>query len=188
MNKNVTATILIVLAVGVYLTFTSSRWQEVKAIRAVNAEYIQAISNADELIKVRDQVLANYNAFSAEDRDRLNKIVPDTVDNIRLIIDLNNVASRRGVTLQNVKAGTEGESPTTVVRVSDDASYIPTPILDTVDVSFNVSAPYTQFIAFMRDLESNLRIMDLKSLTISADDSGTYDFGVELTTYWLRQQ
>jgi hypothetical protein len=54
-------------------------------------------------------------------------------------------------------------------------------------VSFNVTAPYQQFISFMQDLEASLRVMDLTHLTVSANDTGTYDFGVQLTTYWLRQ-
>jgi len=193
MNKNITATILIVLAVGVYLTFTRDKWTEVKAVQAVNDQYSEAIENANRLIRVRDEVLLKYNALSVADHDRLDKMLPNTVDNIRLIIDLNSVAGRRGVRLSNVKASASSEA--SAMNEAGTASYssaefgaIPTPILDTVTVSFGVSASYREFVAFMRDLEANLRIMDLTHLTVAAGDGGDYDFGVELKTYWLRQQ
>lgn len=198
MNRNITAIILIVLAVGIYLTFTRAKLAEVNQVRAVNAQHLLAISNADKLIKVRDSVLNDYNALSAEDRLRLDKMVPNTVDNIRLIIDLNSVALRHGFSLRNIKASTSNANKNTssMKQVQDSSihqdgtmSYIPTPVLDTVMISFSVTAPYQQFIDLLRDLEANLRIMDTTRLAVSAGSNpGMYDFSVELKTYWLRQQ
>jgi Tfp pilus assembly protein PilO len=200
MNKNITATILIVLAVGVYFTFTQAKWDEVNAVRAVNDQYSQAIQNSDNLIKVRDKVLKDYNSLSVSDRDRLNKMVPNTTDNIRLIIDLSGVAGRRGLSLRNVQAAAagalSGQGSQKAVQTSPSpppvnnavSNSLSGPVLDTVKVSFSVSAPYRQFIQFLRDLEADLRIMDLTHLTVAANDTGTYDFSVELATYWLRQQ
>ncbi len=202
MNKNITATILIVLAIGVYVTFTQKKIAEVNAVREVNNEYSQAIANADNLIKVRDQVLKDFNSLSVEDRSRLDKMVPNTTDNIRLIIDLNSIARRRGMSLKNIKAVAADKTgssqkpaiiavPTGVTSMNMEANSIgniSTPTLDTVNISFTVSAPYQQFIEFMRDIESNLRIMDLSKLTVTASDTGIYDFGVQISTYWMRQQ
>jgi len=192
MNRNVTAVILIVLAIGIYFTFTKAKLAEVKEVQAVNSEYLTAIKNADKLIVVRDKVLEDYNNLSAEDRERMQKMLPSTVDNIRLIIDLNSVALRHGFSLRNIKATASSANnnrvPASSSRgVSDGA--IPTPVLDTVAVSFSVTAPYQRFIDLLRDLEANLRIMDITHLTLSTSETaGTYDFGVELNTYWLRQQ
>ena len=75
---------------------------ELKAIRGVNAEYQEAIDNSAKLIKVRDDVLRAYNSLTVEDKDRLNKIVPDNVDNVRLIIDVkDDIAARHGLFLKN---------------------------------------------------------------------------------------
>ncbi|MEK7610018.1 MAG: hypothetical protein AAB470_02775 [Patescibacteria group bacterium] len=199
MNRNVLATILIVLAIGIYATFTRAKLAEVNDVKTVNSQYISAIKNADELIKVRDAVRKNYNEISAEDRARLDKMIPNTVDNIRLIIDMNSIALRHGFSLRNIKATASANSTRQSSSVSsqqksvgsagssDDLS-IPTPILDTVTVSFSVSSTYQQFIDLLRDLEADLRVMDLTHLTVTANSTGTYDYGVELKTYWLRQQ
>ena len=45
MNKNLTSLILIVLAVGIYFTFTKAKLVELSDIRAVNAQYDKAIKN-----------------------------------------------------------------------------------------------------------------------------------------------
>ena len=121
-------------------------------------------------------------------------MLPSTVDNIRLIIDLNNMAaSKFNLALQNVKASAASSmgastAPVPVTPGSPNAlSTLAVPTLDTVQVSFNVSTTYDQFISFLRELETNLRIMDVTHLSVAANDTGTYDFNVQLNTYWLRQ-
>jgi Tfp pilus assembly protein PilO len=199
MNRNVTAVLLTVLAIGVYVTWTSPKWDEIKIIQTVNDQYIQAINNANRLIKVRDQVLKDYSALTEEDKARLEKVVPNTVDNIRLIIDLSNVAAQRGLTLRNIKATVSKNSNiNTVSQVQTIANPgVPgtpgtlisaAPTVDTVGVSFTVKATYDQFVTLMRDIEASLRVMDITRLSMESSDTGIYDYKVELKTYWLRQQ
>jgi len=192
MNRNITATILFVLALAIYFTYTSGVWTDANAVKAVNDQYTGAIASAQKLISVRDTVLKEYNNISADDQANLDKMLPSTVDNIRLIIDLNNVALQHGFSLKNITAAATADKSATggnsgVNSSNNSNSGISAPSLDTVAVSFSVSAPYQQFISFMQDLEANLRIMDITHLTVSANDTGTYDFSVQLNTYWLRQ-
>lgn len=198
MNRNITATILIVLAVGVYFTVTKNMLADVQAVKAVNDQYTTAIAQADQLVKVRDQVLANYKSLSDDDRARLDRMLPSTVDNVRLVIDLNSVAVKHGFTLKSIQAkansSTSGPNgaPQPVQSVANSAASaasgsIPNPTLDSVDVSFSVTAPYLQFISFMQDLEADLRVIDITHLSVTGSDNGVYDFGVQMKTYWLRQ-
>lgn len=201
MNRNITALILLILGVGVYFTVTKNILAEANSIRAVNNQYSSAIANADQLVKVRDQVLKEWRSISPDDQDKLDKMIPSTVDNIRLIIDLNSVALRHGFSLKNIKATAATAPKTSSTALINNGATVATagggasgrgltisnPILDTVNLSFSVTAPYNQFIAFLQDLEANLRIMDVTHLTVTANNTGTYDFGLELKTYWLRQ-
>jgi len=207
MNKNITATILIILGIGIYFTVTEGIIEEAKVVRAKNQEYAKALENAERLIEVRDKLLADYNNLSVENRDRLNKMLPRGVDNIRLVIDLNGVAQKHGFTLKGIKTSTTpppaAKTPPSIpaqpavsggsgVSVSGSsavaAPVIPTPVLDTVTVSFGVNATYQEFRSFLQDLEANLRLMDLTHLSLAVTDLGVYDWNVELKTYWLRSQ
>jgi Tfp pilus assembly protein PilO len=192
MNRNTTAIILIVLAIAIYFTFTSGKIEELKAIQSVNAQYQEAIDNAGKLVEVRDSVLSAYNSISETDRQRLNKLVPDNVDNVRLIIDVkDDIAARHGLVLKSIKTaspeageGGAGVNPETgePLPVSSQDKY------GVVSLSFSVTTSYENFLNFLKDLEASLRIMDVSKLTIVANDQGTYDFGVEVKTYWLKQK
>ncbi|MDP3962805.1 MAG: hypothetical protein Q8Q03_02995 [bacterium] len=186
MNRNFTALILIVLAIGIYFTFTRYKLDELKEIRIVNSEYQQAIDNSERLTKVRDNVLAAYNSISDEDKDRLNKIVPDNVDNVRLIIDVkDDIAARHGLALKNIKTSSP-DAQQQAIGTNDEAGVAGK--YGIVTLSFGVTTSYQVFVDFLKDLESSLRIMDISKLTVAVSEAGgTYDFGVEVKTYWLKQ-
>ncbi len=196
MNRNITATILLVLAGALYFTYTKGIWMEAQDVKTVNDQYVSAISNAERLITLRKKANDDYNSITADDREKLDKMIPDTVDNIRLIIDLNNVGVQNGLSLKNITASAKSSSGSASGAASQssssgfgkkDTSGINIPNIDTVGVSFSVSATYQQFINLMQALEANMRIMDLTHLSVTANDTGTYDFSVQLNTYYLHQ-
>jgi Tfp pilus assembly protein PilO len=198
MNKNITAILLIILAVGIYFTVTTKILDSAGEVSKQNDRYLAALESAKQLISIRDKVTNDYNNISQDDRDKLDKMIPSSVDNIRLIIDLNNVAVQNGFILKNIKvtvpsatqnAAPKPSSPSSPILppTADTSSTILIPSLDTVNISFDVSASYQQFIGLLQALESNLRLMDLTHLSVTANDSGMYEYHVDLRTYWLRQ-
>jgi Tfp pilus assembly protein PilO len=192
MNKNFTALILLVLAFGAYFTFTSGKIQEVKALRASNQQYEDAIAKADQLIKVRDKLRDDYNGISDLDKERLNKMVPNIADNIRLAIDLNNLAFKYGYTLRNISISNP-QSADDVIKAkaaednSSNTKTVGNGQMVPITISFSVVSPFAKFRSFMTEIESNLRIMDLTSLTMTVNDTGNYDFSVVYKTYWLKK-
>ena len=185
MNRNITATILIVLAIGVYFTVTSSVLDAAKAVKIVNDQYSSALGSASQLIAGRDKIQNDYNKISQMDRDRLGKMIPSVVDNIRLTIDMNQIAARHGLVLNGI--GASLSSPAKGSQTSNSQSSSGLPVLDTVNISFSVSADFQQFMNFIQDLEANLRIMDITHFNMTVGDNGMYTFAVSLKTYWARQ-
>lgn len=209
MNRNITATILIILAIGVYFTVTKGILADASTVSDTNKSYEKAIEDANKLIAKRDQVREIYNSLSAEDRARLQVMVPKNVDNIRLILDLNSIARQNGLILSGIKAGLvegqDGQQPSVARLPSGETPFnplsapmpvsgngqsydLPNPVMGTIVVSFGVTASYEQFIGFLRDLEANLRIMDITHIQMTASDKGAYEWSVELQTYWIKSQ
>lgn len=190
MNKNIYAIILIILAVGLYFTVTTNILAEAKIVKLSNDEYKTAIDNAKRLIDVRDKVILDYNKLSVENRAKLDKIIPKNVDNIRLIIEMNDIAYRKGLPLKNVNVSISNASPEDATQDqsidSGANSEVASPVLDKAKINFDVDATYQQFISFLQTIESNLRIMDVDSLSVTTSEDGVYNWKVSLTTYWSR--
>jgi len=188
MNRNLVATILIIAAIGVYFTVTKSMIADARQVQAANAELVKALESADQIIKLRNDVNQEYQRISPENRARLDKMIPSAVDNIRLVIDLDNLAKSKGFVLSDVKASVPSNtnSPGRAAAASG-AAPIGEPVLDKVQVSLSAVTSYEKFIEFMQAIEANLRIMDLSSLKVSAAEGGLYSFTAKYQTYWLRQ-
>ncbi|MEK7068373.1 MAG: hypothetical protein AAB964_01005, partial [Patescibacteria group bacterium] len=127
-----------------------------------------------------------YNTFSTEDRQRLLRGLPDNVDNIRLIIDINNIAARHELSLKNVSLGDVSDSRVARNNLSVGASG---DAIGSVQVSFTLSATYGDFLAFLQDLEHSLRVVDVESMDFGAPGSetaGKSDYTFTIRTYWLR--
>jgi Tfp pilus assembly protein PilO len=184
MNKNATPLLLIILAVGIYFSFTRTQINDLQSIQLVNAQYKEAIYNSKSLIKVRDDILDTYNKIDLDNQDRLEKLIPDNVDNVRLIIDVNGIASRHGMSIKNIKTTTPNDTASSqgVEKIDNNKS-----LYNTVVLSFDVTGSYSNFVAFIGDIESSLRILEVSKITLKGNDTPNYDYNVELKTFWLKQ-
>jgi Tfp pilus assembly protein PilO len=117
------------------------------------------------------------------------KLLPDHVDNVRLILDLDNIASRRGMAMQNVVVSTPGAGQTTQTAVGTISSSKQK--YDVLTTKFSTQGTYAAFQQLITDLETSLRIVDLIDLKIGegAEANGAeplYSYEVTLRTYWLK--
>jgi hypothetical protein len=130
--------------------------------------------------------------FPPDGEERITKMVPDKVDPIRLIVDVDALAQTFGLTLNGPKVSLRSQELDSVAEYDEYA------------ILFSVSAPYKIFRSFLHGIEDSLALRD--SLRVSFKSSGTsgvgtdddysatkidpslmvYEYQVELSTYSLR--
>ena len=129
---------------------------------------------------MRRGLLARFNDIALDDRERLEKLLPDHIDSVRLIIDVNNIASQHGMTLKNINlldSMTE-QAGSSLALGPQEARF------KAVGLKFSVGGSYDKFRSFMRDLEQSLRLVDVRSISFIADEDD-YDYSVTISTYKL---
>ncbi len=167
-------------AAGLFFGYIDPTYSSVKGLKGENQQYSDALDKAKELQAVRDRLLSKYNTFQGSDLDRLQKLLPDAIDNVRLILDLDNMASRyamrtRNVTVSNESAPAQGTVGPDVNRFG------------TATITFSVIGSYENFLAYLRDLETSLRLVDITTVVFQVNqgsDLNTYTITVK--TYWLK--
>lgn len=172
--------LFIVIAGGLFFGFIDPTYSRVKELRAEESEYNEALNRSRELQEVRDSLLARYNAFSQSALQRLEKMIPDHVDNVRLILDLDAMASKYGMRVRNVEIET-AESRANRGQIGPEERAHESLIL-----TFTVSGTYDTFRSYLADLERSLRLSDVVGIAFTANDTGIYDYTVSLKTYWLK--
>ncbi len=177
--------VFIVVAVGAYFKFTTPVLNQIDQLRAERNSLNTALANAKKLRAVQESLLASYREIPPADLARLDKFLPDNVDNVRLIIDINNIARKSGMTIRNIRINTdEGKDEASVI---DQTAGGNGPDLGTVGLGFSVAGSYANFQAFLRNLSASLRLIDLDTTSLSAGASGdSYTYGVTIKTYWLK--
>lgn len=150
----------------------------VKQLQIEKAQYDNTANNSNEVTSKRDLLTEKKNKITTGDQEKLLKLLPDNIDNVKLILEVSNIAEKRSLTIRNISLG--GETKKTTEIGPDDSPY------GTVSLKFNVISSYDNFLKFLDDLENNLRLVDITDISFNSTESGFYEFSFSLNTYWLK--
>lgn len=179
MQGIITPILLLAASIGLFLGYIDPQYKEIKIQKAELAQYNDALEKSAELRKVRDELIQKDNGISRNNREKIKKMLPETVDNVRLILDMDSIASKFGLSIKNIKVGETTPDSSDTFGPSGKK-------YGSIELSFSVTASYKNFLAFLQDLEQSLRIVDVVSLTVRSSKADLYEYDVVLKTYWLK--
>lgn len=183
MNRVLMPFLFLVTSGGLFLTWINPRYKEIQVAREEIARLEELNVKATTLRDDRARLLAKYQSIGDEQERRLMKLLPDHADNIQLLLDIKNAAATYGITIQDISLEGEGQKKVgKTTKVTESALYGET------QVGFSVEARYPDFVSFLRDIEQSLRLVDVRELTVSQEESVSDRQKYELTvaTYWLK--
>jgi len=176
--------ILIVISIIIFFLFIDPQYEEVQRLNKQKRENDNMLQLSQGLQRRRDLLQASYNNIGTEERRQLEKLLPDTVDNVRLVSDINSIAEQYGISISNIDVSKDSVNPDKTTNVSTNVER--TTDVGTITLGFTVTSTYEVFINFMRDLEETLRVVDIKSLNIRQGQGNFMVYEVIIDTYWLR--
>ena len=187
--------ILLVIAGGVYFGLTDplingdgflGGEQNIAELRQEKASLKKALTDAADLKDRAAELEQKVQSIAPEKIARLDDFLPDAVDDLQLIVDVNNIASRSNMRLNDVTLG-RASGP----RAGEEDKATVEPEVATVQVSFTVVGAYGDFKNFLRDISTSLRILEVKELEFSSTAEGgamgvAYAYDVTVETYYLK--
>jgi hypothetical protein len=187
--KNIFAVLLILSSIGIIYMLFMPAYRVVQTAMAEKGQYEKAL-NDSRAVEERQSVLGSkYNEMNPVDVDRLEKMIPNSIDSIRLIIEVDKIAQRYNMTLDEPMVSQQKDSMTSLQAVIAGVSGTSS-LYGVGKMSFGVTGSYETYIAFIKDLEKSLRLMDITAVSLSNEKIVgsviTYDFKTEINTYWLK--
>lgn len=188
------AILCFVAAGGVFIYMTEPMYSTVQAQQAQQAQYQEVLDKVTQFEALQNTLIAKRNAMDPNDIARLNVMVPTTLNNIALIMDLSHIAQTHALAIQNVAVATvpTGSTQSTNVGINDssNAKY------QSTTITFSVTSTYAQFEQFLLSIEQSLRLLDVQTISIapaSQDQTAVstsagaqlYTFTLTLKTYWF---
>jgi Tfp pilus assembly protein PilO len=203
--KTLTSIILILAGTILFIFFTKPSFAKLKAnqleVKALNAANVNAKN-----LEIKKQVLLDIRkSITAENINKLDTMLPNNVENVKLIIDfdkiLQGMVEERGTlslykSTEITNTGSKKisiENPKITPSTISETDY-DTARLGAINFSFSVTLTYSDFLEFLRRIEHSTRILDIESISFSTpasqDDSNQsepiYTFNITLKTYWLK--
>ena len=204
--KTIISIILIAASIAFFVFFTKPKWTELKANRLEVEKLSVAQDNAKKLKSRIESLQSVRNSITPADTEKIKKMIPDNVENVKLIIDFDNmlqdlVAQKGTASIYKSNSPEDSgkisiENPkisqgNTVIDGDFDASQ-----LGVADFSFSVSLTYSDFLDLLKRIETSTRIFDVESISFSTPANTTgknpneivYNFNIALKTYWLKSK
>ena len=182
--KNIISIIVIIISIASFALIVKPGYAEIKDIESKSNEYKEVLANAKKLTSIRDELLEKRDSVSQADLNRLSKLIPDGADNVRLIINLQNIAERHHLTINTASAVKDEEDGAQQQKQTFD---IQTKDYGIISLTFDINGDYLDFLDFLSEVEDSLRITDIKQLSIElGDNPREYQFTISLDTYWLK--
>ena len=184
--------LFIVISVLAFIFGVNPWYNEVSALRTDILAYNTALDNSTELQKTEDGLIKTYNGIKQSDKERLNNLIPDSVDNIQFILEIEHIANLHYMPIRDIKFDAIRKSSSNgniVAEVGVDAKPY-----GVFPLEFTTEGSYSTFVLFLKDLESNLRLVDVKTISFTVPDpksnngldSNIYKYSVKVETYWLK--
>lgn len=127
--------------------------KNLSTLKSENVQYIDAINQISAIEQASIKLNKEYTAIPIELVERINLLLPESIDPVRLRNEITSIAANSGVALTGL----------TITHEEKDSSY---------KVSFSVRARYGLFKKFMESYEKSTRMFTLISLSISRVSPG----------------
>lgn len=178
--KNIIPLFLIIASIGLFVFFTNKQYQAVKKLQTDIGEYDKALGRSKDILKKRQELQDKYKEFTGSDLKSLEKLLPNHVDNVQLVLDINGIAKIHNMTVSKVKVADEQGTTKNVPLGPNTKPYA------SILVSFKTKGSYEDFVGFMKDLEKALRITDITNLSFKTAVDNSNEYSVTIKTYWLK--
>lgn len=185
MNSRILPIFALSLAIGIFFAYVNPTWSgSIADAKAVIALDDLALASADEYTTKQNDLATKRASIDTTNLERLSTFLPDSVDNVGLILDINALAARSGLSLANIDVATgdggvknsaPGALPTTAVNP-----------VGSINLSLSALGTFSAFQAFLSGLERSARLLDIQDIIVKGSDTGVYTYQITLRLYWLR--
>lgn len=155
-------------------SFLISPGNDIKSLTSKRADYDKTIEAVSDVFKQSDVAKKQYENLSDIDKKNILTMVPVTVDEIKLMSEITNLAVLSGIKMENMGIKDRG-----VNKKDNFGEYT---------ASFNFFDTYSNFKKSMVVWENSMRLfkIDSVSFTPPATEDELIKFNVSLSTYYMK--
>lgn len=186
MNERIIPVVALLIAVGIFFAYVSPTWSgSIADTKNAIAFDDEALAAAQLYTAQQNSLATSRNAIDPAYLARLSTFLPDSVDNVGLILDLNALAARSGLSLSNIDVVSNVASAANASMNQGLPAAGASPV-GSVDLTLSAVGTYPALQAFLVGVERSARLLDVRDVVVKGSDTGVYNYQMALRLYWLR--
>lgn len=183
MNSRILPVLALMVSLGTFFGYVNPTWNDsIIATKANIAEIDQTLAAASKYSTQQKELTDARNAIDPTNLARLSTFLPDSVNNVGLVLDLNALAARSGLSLANIDVVVNNINTSTQGALSVTNA---NPV-GSVNLSLSAVGTYAALQAFLTGVEKSARILDVRDIVVRGSDTGVYNYQMKIRLYWLR--
>jgi hypothetical protein len=190
MTSRILPAIAFAAALGIFFLYVNPMWTgTIAAAKASIAADDQALLAAKQYSAQQNQLAAARDSIDPANLSALSVFLPDSVDNVGIILDLNALAARSGLSVSNIDVVTMAADSGAGSAQGAGLGALPAAPANPVNsVNLNLSAlgTFAAFQNFLIGIERSARILDISDIVVKGSDTGVYSYQMVIRLYWLR--
>lgn len=169
--------ILLVASIIMFFVIIEPKRPVIQDLEKSRDEFEIVRGHGQKLQQTKNDLIDRFKNISPEEINRLKSFLPDTVDNVRLLVDIDAIAKRKRLTITNISINTDEAT-----QEGEDVGGI-----GKVGITFTFVSSYNAMKDILAELEQSLRMVDVKKIEIATGaDTNTFATTLTIDTYWLR--
>lgn len=186
MFRTLTPLFTLLLSIGLYFYFIGPQYEEIKGIQAETAKYAEAIAQVKDVnTRLQAHLNKKNNEFDARTLERLDILVPDKVDEVKLLIDLEEMTKKNGMVFGDISLESSEQSAS-----SDSATAAASTVSIERDfshkiVTFGVVGTYDEFRALLNDIERSLVMMEITDIGFTVSEGDLQQYSITIRSFAL---
>lgn len=187
MNSRILPAVALLISVGLFFAYVNKMWAgPIAETKAEIASDQAALDVAEQFTRKQAELEAQKNAINPDELAKLNVLLPNSVDNVHMVLDLNALAAKSGLVLSSIDAAasplanqTGGNTAVAAVG-GGDASPV-----GSIDLTLTAVGTYDKLQTFLQAIEHSERMLDVHDIDVRGSDTGVYTYQIKIRLYWL---
>lgn len=174
--------ILLIASVVMFMVIVEPKLPVIEKLEQSRDEFEIVRGHGERLQQTKNELINRFKNISPEEAERLRQFLPDTVDNVRLLVDIDAVAKRKRLVISNISIDTqEATQEQTDGAVQEGGQ------TGKVSIAFTFVSSYDAMKEILAELEQSLRVVDARKVEVTTGpDANTFATTLTIDTYWLR--
>lgn len=190
-------TILILSSIVIFFMYIDPVYQGtteekgIKQLLLIKNDFLEKASDISQINKTKSELNDQYNLISINNLKRIKKLLPEHMDNVKLIVDIQRIGFGNGNSIRmgniSLSKTEDNDNNNGEIVIIENQGY------NSAILNFSFTTNYSSFKKFIQDLHKSLRLVDIVSVSLTKESEGRdntsglnrYKFDISLRTYWL---